>query len=589
MDKICFIEDGKWLIPAALPAHWNKLIKKAQNDTNPDSLLYYFVPLPLIDEGCVKSLMETVINDRNDTINGDGSLIPLIFIVHTPFYSAAQNYCSRLVKKQSVYSDNTQAFFCAELMKSNSEQEPQGNESTPEFYNILTFDDLFAPTENDRIKGLKNFIEKHIEANKNFYKNQLRLFYDTYVNFYDDWAKFKKYKEKTTGRSFFSLDQFRKLGERYNETTKGIKDDTITGINKVLEDVEIFRMIMNGVTEFSDHSIEKEMFLSPIPFMFSDLLVLHQKFSSSHENHKKIRILLIDNKADKCAPLKEILPDYFDLHFLQILETEGVNKNTQFNLKYPDGTEDKGSISDICDFIDNKQNGFYFVLLDFFLDKRDIFLAFDFILEIGKYRKLKQDLSTTSYFIASSVHDSVTRYTQSGLLTEYSSSAIVNSGDDPTNNLRQIIFLYKLLTFVDSRINNFENLRDQVLRCNLLSERTLSSCKKEEYNTRDCELCLDNVGIISRRFLAESRDILKSLPHLVDSNQNALKIADLIIRIIDQWNWLPEADWAIIQMQIEYLRQQEVIYENGNNGKGKKIKFMCPYIREQLEMRASIY
>jgi hypothetical protein len=238
----------------------------------------------------------------------------------------------------------------------------------------------------------------------------------------------------------------------------------------------------------------------------------------------------------------------------------------------------------------------HFVLLDFFLNEEDTYLAFDFIRDMADIQRQQGDVSTTWYFITSAVYDSVVKYSQSGLLAEYYESAVVNAGDDPTNEKRQIIFIYKLLTFINARIKSFSRYKDLIFE-RMLSERKDDKerpecCVKvrknesgEKHEDPACQgecgknKCLEEMQTAIKRYLTEYDNIYSLF---YDEKDEYKTIVELLDDTITKFLLLPEADWQIIQHQIDYINAKL------RKAKGKR-QFSCSYINKEIEQRSEIY
>ena len=372
------------------------------------------------------------------------------------------------------------------------------------------------------------------------------------------------------------------------------------------------------------HSVEYEFMRAPIAFELQGLI--DARGSLRKTSCSQMRLLLIDNHAEitegaekrnkfiagdamngySPGPLCELLVagtdnDQYGLKGLFQIQMLG---NIIFKARDGDGQpgffdSDDCKLDNDCtfnaareqfnfrsflyderykEFVYEKVRQAHFVLLDFFLDEHNTYLAFDFIHKISEIKRDKGDPSTTWYFITSAVYDSVVKYSQSGLLAEYYENAVVNAGDDPTNPKRQIIFLYKLLTFIQARIKSFEVFEEGVLK------NKVFTCKEKTPNPgcTSCTRCLQQISSIPRKYLAEYEEVAKVFPSL--AKEEVKKVAELIIIIIDQFYWLPEADWAMIQMQIQLLNKTI------NELKGyNKTEFKCEYILKELCKRSKIY
>jgi len=377
----------------------------------------------------------------------------------------------------------------------------------------------------------------------------------------------------------------------------------------------------------SPHSDKYELFKAPIPFPLMELINAKEEINNNPTEDCKvelnpIKLLLIDNRIDKIKssdPKQTLINVIGDpelkLKSMFAIEMLGniIYKNGAFRkMKANNGrvefenyninelaegsNEEKAELFDYKEFKNdlkkifrNKVDGddnyaikvyekitnCNFVLLDFFLNKENTYLAFDFIKDIAKIKNEKQDSSTTWYFITSAVYGSVVNYSQSGLLAEYYESAVVSAGDDPTNKKRQIIFLYKLLTFIQARIRSFKGFHDSVI-----DSKFLNCITKECKNTQ----CLIENQNLFRKYLAEFGEIIKVFPGKETEENQFKETVELLDSTINQFIWLPEADWPMIQQQIEHINSR---LEHTDDFKNRL--FSCNYIREEIKKRSDIY
>ena len=250
-----------------------------------------------------------------------------------------------------------------------------------------------------------------------------------------------------------------------------------------------------------------------------------------------------------------------------------------YHKKFLEECKKKGiAIKTYSDIINNKIKFSHIVLLDFFLNRENTYLAFDFIRDIAEIKRVKGDSSTTWYFITSAMYDSVVKYSQSGILAEYYESAVVNAGDDPTNKTRQIIFVYKLLTFIQARIRSFKGFHDSVIGSKLLNCKKNNECGKTS--------CLTESQNMFRKYLAEYGEITKIFPGQEKTEKEFKKTVELLDSTINQFFWLPEADWLMIQRQIEHINSR---LEHIEDFKVKERRFLCSYILEEIKKRSEIY
>lgn len=520
-DLLSFIET----LP--LDAQWARFRERIQ-----------FAPLRLTARDDVKAVAHAVREWRNKGENRPQQFV--IFVVLSPFYEMAQEFARLRIKIRSDFGDYSQALFCAELIPA-----AEHDKGAP-FLNILFLEDLICPDQEGcrRIKKIEQAIDTIYENNSEWYFSWQRRFYATFVDFYD---------RKTIDENSESL----------------------------LEKCDKVRMALNGFDPDQPHAAKLEIFRAPIPFVYHDLFRVRIEVLEKIAPDCKLHFFWIDNKPfdeKKHKKLLQILKEglgvnlvavdllSIDGNALPLNELDDDLKPDQIP-SFPLGEKDIKCLKKII-------KKYHFVLLDFFLDSRDTYFAFDLIEELAKLRLNEEAEGTTWYLIASAVHDSVTRYAQSGLLAAYYQSAVVNSGDDPQK--REIIFLYKLLTFIDSRARSFKSFETGVL------ENKLFVCR-EQQKGKNCSKCLHQLTSMPRKYLAEYNDIKNVFPKL--ASEKIRKIAELIILLVDQFFWLPEADWAIIKMQIMHLIQKR----NEANGITDEREFSCQYIKEEMDRRAEEY
>jgi len=240
----------------------------------------------------------------------------------------------------------------------------------------------------------------------------------------------------------------------------------------------------------------------------------------------------------------------------------------------------------------------HFVLLDFFLNDENTYLAFDFIRNICDIKKIDENSSTTWFFITSAVYDSVVKYSQSGLLAEYYESAVVSAGDDPTNKKRQMIFIYKLLTFIKARLSSFDKYKKSIHEKLFGDESNDSKSREKDIAPQKCsekyknngpppcdwESCLEGLQTNIKRYLTEFDDVASIF---YDSSTKEIKvIIESLDNLINQFIWLPEADWYIIQHQVDFINEKLKKIKDTNLN---KCRFSCGYILKELKERSEVY
>ena len=343
--------------------------------------------------------------------------------------------------------------------------------------------------------------------------------------------------------------------------------------NGLLQCAEKFYRHLNGMSS-DNHRTTNDLFRPPIPFFYDDL---RQKISSLTErNVGKVKLLLIDNKQTKFNGLKELLKqvgnDVFELSMLDI-NTEHEEKKTFDAAKF--FSSDDGYKNQIYNAI--HQN--HFILLDFYLDDGGTYLAHDLIDKISDMKREKGQINRIWYFVTSAVFDSVMKYSESGYLARSCDLSVVHAGDDPVSEKRHIIFIYKLLTFINARLKRFKVDLDCVQRSlylNRANSSCPSDCKKTPAN------CLKKLYQTIERLLVEYDNIADiHFPDKIVEQKNKV-ILERLKDILDDFKWLPEADWQIIDHEIDYL--DDLLKDSNLGG-----SFSCAYILNEIKRRASIY
>ncbi len=93
------------------------------------------------------------------------------------------------------------------------------------------------------------------------------------------------------------------------------------------------------------------------------------------------------------------------------------------------------------------------------------------------------------------------------------------------------------------------------------------------------ESCLESGLELIRQFQVSCEDEMAiSSTNLYQEYEQKHDIAALLFLIINNFLWLPEADWAIVQRQIDLLDKKDSGY-----------LFSCGYILEELKKRSNIY
>jgi len=354
-------------------------------------------------------------------------------------------------------------------------------------------------------------------------KNLLKNYYETFINYYDG-------------------------------TEDTISDDDLQKASR-------YYCSHNGIDPNNTHSVEKEIFRAPLPFILSDLLSEIEELRSTVGQFKqKIKLLLIDNNpAGKLGKINDIIDNYNLSDFL-VLKPHEIKDITDTVLE------------NVYEEIKQHQ----IILLDFFLNTANTYLAFNLIKKMVEIRnvsgKTKDELdsATVWYFITSAVHDSVTKYTQSGLLTEYYESMVVDHGDDPCNEKRELIFLYKLVSYINSQIRTY---RKYVEKLDLMM-----ICKEVKCTPHSNCLNASQGGI--KKYLAEYENIKRIFYNEIAWDKYK-ELAERIDETVRAFKILPEADWQIMQIQIEYI---DVLLDRISGS-----RFCCSYMKDEIARRSQIY
>lgn len=502
------------------------------------------------------------------------------------------------------------------------------------FQNVVKVLDKAFP--ENVIKLLKNREDIAIDYGK--YRQE---FYKTFVEYYyiDDFnlrnidprdvgIYFKAILDKMVQSEFIVRYVTDKEGKK-KETELYKKLSKLNGhdVDSLITCADIIHCYLNDIN-YNDftHRVDHELFRAPIAFPLHELVDAEKEIKTKlrNNNKNKIKLLLIDNKINKVIN-EEAEQNTLGGLFHNFAVNNKVKNNSlgdffKLQMLGNPGWTTMSELSNIGNFKDEESETFkfdefgkelktyklsnsenqslkkfeylsnvydrikkaHFVLLDFFLNEENTYLAFDFIRDIADIKRKQGDVSTTWYFITSAVYDSVVKYSQSGLLAEYYESAVVSAGDDPTNKKRQIIFLYKLLTFINARLNSFKGYKDSIMKCSMFNK----ACDHNNAYCRKPEKCLFPVQSLCRKYTAEYNEITEIFPGTKEKEFK--ETVELLESITTQFLWLPEADWPMIQRQIEHLNIR-FEKETSDNPDETEIKFCCKYILKELQKRSEIY
>jgi len=455
------------------------------------------------------------------------------------------------------------------------------------------------------------------------------------VNFYDSFNLHGTFQNITVNSYLNNIKATNKtVYEILNKLVEEIKNSsTLLSHNLDLSN-EIYNYLNGITTKTTTHRVQYELFRAPVPFPMQELVdtIAEVKKALSWKAGKKIEILLVDNRTDKykkdaVTTILEVLKKFnidslfkirmiggseHDVNFCEDFEKFSLakfksdNKLNSEEIKYY-GANIKGDtkISDTYnDLVYQKIKHFHFTFLDFFLNENeeDTYLAYDFIKDISEIKQSKGDYFTTWYFITSAVYDSVVKYSQSGLLAEYYELAVVNAGDDPTNEKRHIIFVYKLLTFINARMKTFRTYKEAIE--NMMLNEVPKNYKeahccvydpqgdKSRYSRtagcfKECLKveCLKNMQTYIKRYRTEYENIW-SLFYEDKHKKVQRDIVELLDDTITKFIWLPEADWRMIQYQIDFINTKLIsIRKDGSIYR----QFSCDFIRNKITKRSEIY
>ena len=584
-------------------------------DISPDAADIIVVPLFEKVTGEITHHGLEVIKDLRKSIGyGFKTLFLVLSKQDIPYYFHPEkdmHYYAENMLGNPKFEDANKAVFLGEIVY--EKKKAQGEKTS---YEDIEYMNIINLQERDALGRLADLLKNGEEKLPPIDQKLREKYYDIFVKYYDE--------IKDGGKIAEGMKELLKEVQELYEKPKlnGMEQFPLLKPINSKKEVELIKLLLNKAQEIynslnnsdigtSSHTVPHELFLAPVPFPLQDFfdvkLELGKELRKSGTQNK-IRLLLIDNKTDKFK--KQTKPtiiealeafgidDLFDIEMIGIEKHDSKNFNPDYeefqfkkfrDKKELENLEEKeyyqnviqkykykeGLVKTYSELIYNKIRSFHFILLDFFLNGENTYFAFDFIKDIAKIKNEKQDSSTTWYFITSAVYGSVVNYSQSGLLAEYYESAVVNAGDDPTNKKRQIIFLYKLLTFIQARIRSFKGFHDSVI------DSTFLNCITKECKNTQC--LIENQNLF-RKYLAEFGEIRKVFPGKETEEKQFKETVELLDSTINQFLWLPEADWPMIQQQIEHINSR---LEDIDDFKNRR--FSCNYIREEIRKRSDIY
>lgn len=540
---------------------------------------YSFIIIPLPDIHLLKK------EKRNITTDG-----PVIFLIsHEHALPKRENfkyhpYYPHLEKILGIskYGNVDKAIYMAEVLFFNPKECSKENCSCPAVANSVSVspNDSKAATAatNEELspmnilnirngheailKDIENICEKFTKNNEFFVPCEafsLTEYYKLFVNGYD--IKINDSQTETIINLSNKNIEVRDVAKYFS-----IKD--INGkLDGILECAEKIYRRLNGMSEEGNtHWTMKDLFRLPIPFYYDDL---RRNISLIKKEDKAgtIQLLLIDNKTDKLVGLKDILDNIgkniFELKMLGLSEKEKVFDAQKF-------TTDSAYSENIYEAIHKH----HFILLDFYLDDGGTYLAHDLIRKISDMKKEKGNIARVWYFVTSAVFDSVMKYSESGYLAESCDLSVVHAGDDPISSPRRIIFAYKLLTFIQARLQRFSEDWKRVTE-------TLLLCSKKKCTALECQ---KNIYHTIEKLLIEYDNIADICISDKKTKEIKKEILQRFKDILDNFQWLPEADWTIIQQQIGLVNAR-INYIPDLRGQ----RFSCTQITKTLVERSEIY
>ncbi len=177
-----------------------------------------------------------------------------------------------------------------------------------------------------------------------------------------------------------------------------------------------------------------------------------------------------------------------------------------------------------------------FILLDFILDKDGLFFGSDFVEKVEKYKKRKDKLFRTWYFITSFLSGYINKFEMDKILYEYYETTNVQLGDS-TQEKHRIFFIKKLVYFIYSKINIYIRIHDISKKIILSKENTL--IKKL---------------IILMQDLLKQIDLLE-LRYGENNLQAPQQFYTLTISILDDYLQKIEYQWEIREIKYQELKR----------------------------------
>lgn len=387
---------------------------------------------------------------------------------------------------------------------------------------------------------------------------------------------------------------------------------------------------------YDHHHKKLNLFRSPQPFLFWDFVKSYLEVSDFYQlgtRDSPLPMFLLDNKDfiagdqndqdNKLKKINKIFENYGlcrnnnqGLVLFQCVYKSDAKKacclkpynhnNKPFKL-FPE-SETVGLVG-----FDGEGNQFeinfsaYLVIfLDFFFSEDPPLRAHEFIADYNAYKLENNCFQNDWFFIVSAAHRDVLGYAEAGSLSSFSSLTRVDFGDNPLLPNREIIFVYKLLKFLQSRSQRLELPLAKIFAkfLGLSDSRRCADCAGSSFLCRLSSPIFDNlemskqclrsgIKIVRQLLLAcadESKvEVSLRLPSSkmqasTESNEisvNELQVlAQRLEHILLDFLGRPDADWAMIQLQITYLEESFATYG---------LRFKCGYIIEEMVLRSKIY
>lgn len=523
------------------------------------------------------------------------------------------NYYKKLYQDQPNLDDSIRAVYHAELLfspphKEKPWQSANNNKLECNLFPIFRKDENTSKDENT-IENLKKFLSLW-QAN------------------IASWEQVISPKVIKQGRkdfySFF-VKKIRWVNKHIYEKISADENGFPLIAEKIDKWIYYTRNEWKGQTDNGHHPIGN-LFRQPVPFFFWDFCrvyaIVKKHFYYSDVDSELFKLFLLDNKDfsennnnnNKIIKINKLFDRYKLNELFCVSQQDNKNiagkaKNFVFDInKYNEGSiyfrEKDGKI-----FLYRKNGGddsgqdleinlsqYILILLDFFLSDSENhqFLAHRFIRDYNVFKEKSNCFQTDWFFIVSEAYNDVLSYANAGSLSSFSGNTRVDFGDNPLNDKRGIVFLYKLLQLLTGRITRISGAWGKI-ETHFLPQKPNSSdsdtasqakiCPDYKEDAKNCpnwKECLDKGILLIHQFTAACEDEIRAsqnIHELRTKKYNDLyQMAKSLENIINDFLWLPEADWAIVQRQVDFL-----------NKKFSKHYFACEYIQQELLKRSNIY